>query len=532
MVQGVTEHMFQHINYSDLFSPTEVICYLRKSRADDALLTVEEVLQKHETMLDDWAERNIGAKVPPENKFFEVVSGETIADRPELQKVLRLIESPKVKAILCYDVSRLSRGDLEDAGRLIKLLRYTNTYVITLQKVYDVRDEYDRDIFERELKRGNEYLEYFKKISNNGRLLSVQQGNFIGNIPPYGYDKAIVMDGKKKCHTLTPNKEQADVVRMIFDMYVNQNIGVVNISNYLNSLNIPSPSGRLWEQQAIKNVLSNDHYVGNVRWQRTKTVTVVEDGEIKKTRPRAAFGDYLIFKGKHPAIIDEDVFNAARDKQGRNHRAKATTKVRNPLAGLLKCQCGRAMSLKFYSKFPPRLFCDGQTHCHTRSCEFSEMMAIVTKILKDSIADFEVRLNNDDNVERDFRETQIERLKAKLESIGARELGQWEKYSSGEMPKEIFDALNDKVKTEKLETQQALEKALAENPAPIDYGEKIRRFSDALDALDDDDVSAEKKNALLKACIDKIIYSRGEVDPNSVGRWKSASIEVDVHLKV
>ena len=61
------------------FSPNEVIAYLRKSRSDDPLLTVEEVLSKHETMLDEWAEKNLGAAVPEENKFREVVSGETIA---------------------------------------------------------------------------------------------------------------------------------------------------------------------------------------------------------------------------------------------------------------------------------------------------------------------------------------------------------------------------------------------------------------------------------------------------------------------
>ena len=140
--------------------PEDVLAYLRKSRADDPLLTVEEVLSKHEQILDEWAERNIGARVPEENKFREVVSGETIADRPEVQTILKKIDSPKYKAILIVDVQRLSRGDLEDAGRLIKLLRYTNTLVVTPPKAYDLRDEYDRDAFERELKRGNEFLEY------------------------------------------------------------------------------------------------------------------------------------------------------------------------------------------------------------------------------------------------------------------------------------------------------------------------------------------------------------------------------------
>lgn len=92
--------------------------------------------------------------VPEENIFREVVSGETIKDRPEFLKLLRLIESPDIKAILVVEVQRLSRGDLEDAGRLMKILRFTHTQVITPHKIYDLEDEYDRDFFERELKRG------------------------------------------------------------------------------------------------------------------------------------------------------------------------------------------------------------------------------------------------------------------------------------------------------------------------------------------------------------------------------------------
>lgn len=73
--------------------PSEVIAYLRKSQSDDPLLTVAEVLAKHESILDEWSEKHLGGKVPKENKFREVVSGETLKERPEINKVLRLIES-------------------------------------------------------------------------------------------------------------------------------------------------------------------------------------------------------------------------------------------------------------------------------------------------------------------------------------------------------------------------------------------------------------------------------------------------------
>jgi hypothetical protein len=54
--------------------------YLRKSQTDDPLLSVEEVLAKHEQMLDEWVEKNQpdGGPVPEENTFREIVSGETI----------------------------------------------------------------------------------------------------------------------------------------------------------------------------------------------------------------------------------------------------------------------------------------------------------------------------------------------------------------------------------------------------------------------------------------------------------------------
>ena len=42
------------------FRPDQVLAYLRKSQSDDPLLTVEEVLAKHETILDEWAQRTLG----------------------------------------------------------------------------------------------------------------------------------------------------------------------------------------------------------------------------------------------------------------------------------------------------------------------------------------------------------------------------------------------------------------------------------------------------------------------------------------
>ena len=63
-----------YYNPENDFAPHEVIVYLRKSRTDDPTLDVAEILAKHETILDEWAEKHLGAKVPEENKYREVTS--------------------------------------------------------------------------------------------------------------------------------------------------------------------------------------------------------------------------------------------------------------------------------------------------------------------------------------------------------------------------------------------------------------------------------------------------------------------------
>ena len=551
-------------------APENILDYLRKSQADNPLLTVEETLAQHEEILDNWSMKTFGRKCPPENKFHEIVSGETLKERPEINRLLRLIESPRYKAVKVVDPQRLSRGDLEDIGRLMKLLKLTNTLIIIPDAygradIYDLRDERDWEHFERELKKGNDYLKYYKKIQANGRLLSVSQGNYIGSVPPYGYNKSFVKVGKKECPTLEINPEQAEVVRMIFDMYVNKDMGRTSIAYRLDELGIKPPKGKYWSPSAMKDMLENVHYIGKVKWNWRKTITIVEDSEIIQTRPKAKIGEFLIYNGRHTAIISDELFEAAQAKQGRNPRAKAKAKIRNPFAGLVYCQCGRAMSLRTYKKkgsdeerSPARLLCDGQTYCKTPSCLYTEMVEQVTNVLKQTISDFEIRIKNDDGDSHKLHANLIKRLEARRLELDEKEIAQWEAQANPDpakrMPDHVFQILNEKLLKEKEEVRQALCKAYESMPEPIDYEEQKKYFTDALEALNDPDASADKKNKLLKGCIDRITYKRAKSaritrseprrritvngkrkvvsELNSGANWDTKPIELDVKLRV
>lgn len=545
-------------------TPDEILEYLRKSRSDDPTLSVDEVLEKHETQLNEWAERHLGRAIPEKNKFREIGSGESIESRPEMQKVLKMIESPKIRAVLVKETSRLGRPSLKEIGILSELFQYSNTLIITPERVFDLRNKYDRDAFEREMMRGAEYLEYFKEIQQNGRLASVAAGNYIGSIAPYGYDKIWVMDGKKKCPTLKIREDEATVVRMMYDMFVNQNLGLYNIAKKFNDeLKIKPRNVDYWTGDTIREILSNVHNIGKVRWNWRKTVTIVENGEVVKTRPKTKIGEYLVFDGRHEAIVSEEIFNATLEKLGNNPRTKSTVKLRNAFAGLLYCQCGRAMTLRMHGsgnnkKAEPRLLCLNQSHCGTGSCKYDDVLERICEILQQCIEDFEIRLKNDTGDSAKLHAKLIKNLEKQMGDIKARELSQWEQQShpdpSQRMPAEIFKQLNERLLQEKAEVQEALCKAYASMPEPVDYEEKIAKFKDALAALKNPDADAVEKNDLLKACIERIDYKREK--PQRVksqlvqyydkdekktkrksplpvgGNWTNPPIEIDVKLKV
>lgn len=493
--------------------------YGRKSRTDDPLLSVEELLEKHSKIIEEYAVKYLGGPIPEENKYMEVGSGESLKDRPEITRLLKDIENPAVKAIIVVDVQRLSRGDLEDAGKLIRLLRYTNTFVITPMKIYDLRDEYDRDAFERELKRGNEYLEYFKKIQARGRLASVKDGNYIGSTAPFGFDRIQKTEGKKTYHTLIERKDQADIVRMIFNWYCEEDIGVTAICRRLENIGAKTKTGcSIWKPSIIFSILENHHYIGCTRWNWRKTIKIIEDQEIKKLRPKAKVDEYLVFEGKHDGIISEELFYKAREIRGKRHRTRRDLTLKNPFSGIMFCKkCGSKIGYNTYTRngveyAPPKLVCNNQVHCKTGSVKYSEVLDYVKRVLKDCIEDFEVRIENNQDDSSKLHKDLIDRLTKQLKDLEQKEIEQWDaQYDpdpSKRLPQHIFAKLNEKVLKEKEEVNKALAKAKDSMPKHIDYRDELIKTKDALEALEDVELDAKTKNKYLKTIIEKMVYER------------------------
>jgi len=339
-----------------------IIMYLRKSRSDGEG-GVEEVLGRHEKILQEFYQKNYGTSLPDTQIYREIRSGETISDRPVMQYIMTLVEEAKTDGVLVLEPQRLSRGDLADTGRLSRLFMYTGVPIITPQKTYNLADKFDRKFFEMELMRGNDYLEYTKEILRRGRLASVKEGNYIGSVPPYGYDK-VSIDGKP---TLAINQREGEVVRLIFDLCA-RGFALREIANRLNEGKITPRRAAQWDRGTLRDILNNPVYSGFIRWNRRQVKKVYRRGEIAETRPKNH--DALLVKGRHTAIISEDLFNLCRERleEYRKGTLPPQTPVghrQNPLHGLLFCRCGSNMVLKNGTY----LTCSGKCGCRGASLE-------------------------------------------------------------------------------------------------------------------------------------------------------------------
>lgn len=311
----------------------QIIIYLRKSRAERNE-TVEEVLARHEKILQDYAIQTFGKKIPETNIYREVVSGETLDERIEIKKVFERLEKEPIKALLVIEPQRISRGRMTDCGRVVDILEYTDTWVVTVTKTYNLANKFDKQLFEAQLTQGNQYLEYHKEIMDRGKNLSIREGKFVGSTPPFGYDRKPLDKG----FMLVKNNIEAPIVESIFNLFVDEDLTTNEIANYLNKYQMKPRKKDLWDYEMVRHVMKNEVYYGSTSWGKRPTVKKLINGEITKMRISA--DEYMLVRGRHAAIVSKEKWDMAQEKIKGNpsSRVGLNRDLQNPLAGLVFCK--------------------------------------------------------------------------------------------------------------------------------------------------------------------------------------------------
>lgn len=479
------------------------IMYLRKSRQDDPNETVAEVLAKHEVQLQEYALRELGGRIPEENIYREIISGESIDEREEIKKVLTRIEDPKIKGVLVIEPQRLSRGDLEDCGRLINTFRFTHTLVCTPMMTYDLESKMERKFFQDELLRGRDYLEYTKEILLRGRIAAIKRGCFIGTVPPFGYNKITI----GKDHTLEPN-ENADLVRTIFDWYVKDGLTPGAITRRLNDMLLPGPWGGEWNRDTVRNILRNPHYIGKVAFNQIKRTPVLENGEVIYKRLQQPKESVILAEGKHPAIVDKEIWEAAQKRFARNIPIANNQTLRNPLSGILTCaNCGYAMAIHTYQHTESRFECRTHPRCY-KSVKYSDLInAIVYALEQSELPQLELKLKNGDGDAAKIQQRLLAKLEKQMEEYREQEDKQFELLETGKYSQELFDRRNMALR-EKMELcQKQILETKQNMPKNVDYAERVATLQTAITMLKDPDADPVALNRVLKSIIKKIVYT-------------------------
>lgn len=187
--------------------------YLRKSRFDRdyAELSIEETLKRHEAILDKLA-GDRGFCIA--RTYYEVVSGESIAARPEIQKLLEEVNAGVYAGVLVVDVERLARGNGADQAYISQVFQFSGTKIITPAKTYDPSDEFDEEYFEFGLFMSRREYKTINRRLIRGRDSSAAEGKYLGSIAPYGYSRRKLEN--EKGYTLEENPAEAEVVKKSF----------------------------------------------------------------------------------------------------------------------------------------------------------------------------------------------------------------------------------------------------------------------------------------------------------------------------
>ena len=498
---------------------TKIYAYLRKSRADGET-SAEEVLAKHEKILQEYCLKTYNAPLPEDHILREVVSGETISGRPVMQKLIRMIEQKEAGAVLCVELQRLSRGDLVDTGELSRLFQYSGCKIITPMRTYDITDEYDRKFFQMELMHGNEYLEYIKKIMDRGRRQSVKEGNYISPADPYGY-KRVWID---KRPTLEPVPHEADIVRLIFTWYTGEeNLGPQAIADKLNSIGSKPRKADAWNKNSVKNVLQNTLYIGKVTWGKRAEQKEYINGKLVTTRPNAE--EYIFAAGKHPALISEEIFNRAQQiRKSRGRPAVRSSKdLVNPLAGLVVCGCcGKHMVYQQQRELPPFLLCH-TSHCDIRSGYLHAVMDVLYSSMSATLTIYESQLQNETTASS--KNTTITAYEKELDEIKKQQSRLYDLLERGIYTEDVFLERSATLKNRKDSIESELTALRRKAASTTHLSQFCLTLRQCIETLYDESTPIIEKNALLKSCIKKITYHR----PRSQHRrWENTPITLDV----
>jgi len=248
----------------------------------------EQSIEGQRKACNDFAERN-GYKIIAE--YIDRATTGTNDSRPEFQRMIADSSKRQFEGIIVYQLDRFARNRYDSATNKAKLKR---NGVKVLSARENITDDASGVLMESVLEGMAEYFsaELSQKVKR-GMTLTAEKCEFTGSGVPLGYK---IVDKK-----FAINKDEAPIVRRIFEMYLAGN-KMIDIIDFLNANGLKTSKGNPYNKSSINRIISNRKYTG---------IYIYKDIEIP---------------GGVPRIISDEVFKSAQALIAKNAKAPARLK--------------------------------------------------------------------------------------------------------------------------------------------------------------------------------------------------------------
>lgn len=321
-----------------------VVIYARVSTEHEAQISaLENQVQYYDELIGRHPEWEL-----VERYIDEGITGTSINKREGFLRMMQDAKDRRFDLIVSREVSRFARNTVDTLQQTRILKTYGVEVWFTEDNIWTLNDE-DGEL--RLSIMATLAQNESKKISQRvkaGQMISFKNGVLYGNGNILGYDR---VDGN-----LVINKEQAETVKRIFELYLEGN-GVRRIQDIMEQEGRKTASGlSRWQAGNINRVLSNSFYCGRIEYRKQYVPDYLTQkkinnhGEIEK----------IYVKGSHEAIITPEVFDEAqrlkekrstvkKDEHG-NIIRKGQSPCKNVWAAKCRCTCGHAMNRRLAHK--------------------------------------------------------------------------------------------------------------------------------------------------------------------------------------
>jgi len=424
--------------------------------------------------------------------------------RPFLEKLFKDIGNGDIDILLTTKLDRLTRS-LLDLLQLIKFMdKYKCSYVSATEN-FDTTTAAGRMVLQllgvfAEFERGRTS----ERVQDNMNSLAKNTDLALSR-PCFGYD---VVNRRYEI-----NQKEEELVKLMFDLAENGH-GTRLIAKELNTKNVLTKQGKLWDSTNVRRILTNETISGTRITNKRRKV----DGKTVM-RPKE---DWIIKKDNHPAIIDFDRFERIQgilDSRKRNKRhAESETYL---LTGILKCgHCGKNMKGstarikrgdKSYTYH--RYICASYTLNYSCKHHFahrdeleSEIIKMIKQVAKTSSAELKL------NVSSKSKTDDLKEMELLLDRLANQMQRQIEAHSKGLIEDEDLKISTDRVKEERRLLRAKIEMLKSVSVDTSNVKKNAQDFLDDITSLD---------RLKVKAGIAKLIDSLILIDEDIKTFWRA-----------